>query len=135
MKKKYIWALVVGIFILIVPTAVYLGFLIPKMSDEYNILMASGGVITGGGMYGASVIPDKIKYASLFKLSARSFTLLIVITLVQKFIMQIIFCVATFIISYIIFRILLGVYRDGKRRKQNSELAEEISRSIVESTK
>ena len=132
MKKKYVWFLVVGILVLIVPTAVYLGFLIPEMSDRYVVLMSSGGVIAGAGLYGANAIPDKVKYSSLYKLSARSFTILTVTTLVQEFITKIVFCVAVFIVSYVIFRILLEAYREGKRKQQNSELAKEIARNIDE---
>lgn len=116
MKKKYIWYLIIGIIILIVPCSVYLGFLIPKMSEEYITLMSSGGIIASGGMYGASVIPDKVKFSGLYKLSARSFTLLVVITLVQEFIIQILGFVATFIVCFIIFSILKELYKEGRRK-------------------
>lgn len=131
MKKHPILFLIVGIIILIVPTIIYLCFLIPKMQEEYVALMSSGGIITCGGMYGANAIPEKIKYSGLYKLSARSFTLLIVTVLVQEFIMKIIFLIATFILSYIIYRIFKEAWKNARRRKENAELAKEISRSIV----
>lgn len=135
MKKHPVLILIIGIFILIVPTFVYLVFLIPQLSEEYNILMASGGVIGGFGMYGATKIPEKVKYSGLFKLAANSFTILTVITLVQNFIIEIVGCIAIFIVCFIIFKILLEVWRDAKRRKQNVELAKEIARNITESSK
>ena len=61
MKKHPNWYLVIAIAVLVVPTAVYLAFLIPKLTEEYNVLMASGGVIGGAGYYGAQKIPEKIK--------------------------------------------------------------------------
>lgn len=135
MKKHPIWYLIIGIFILIVPTAVYLGFLIPQMKEEYIALLSSGGVIAGGGMYGASAIPEKVKFSSLYKLSARSFTILTCITLVQEFIMEIIFLVATFIVSFIIFSILKEIWKNARRKNENAELAKEIARNIAETTK
>lgn len=135
MKKHPVWILIIGIFILVAPTALYLGFLIPQLSEEYNILMASGGVIGGFGMYGATKIPEKVKYSGLFKLAANSFTVLTVITLIQNFIIEIIGCIAVFIVCFIVFKILLEVWRDAKRRKENSKLAEEIARNITESSK
>ena len=131
MKKKPIWFLVIGIIVLIVPTSIYLGFLIPQLKEEYIVLMSSGGVIAGGGMYGAQIIPEKVKYSSLYKTSARSFTLLTVITLVQEFIMEIIGLVAVFIISFIIFSILKETWKNARRRKENTEFAEEIARNIA----
>lgn len=135
MRKKYIWFLVLGIFILIVPTIIYLCFLVPQLKEEYNILMASGGAIGGAGLYGASKIPDSVKYSSLFKLSANAFTLMTVGILIQEFYIEIIGLICTFIISYIIFKILLEVYKSGKRRNENAEFAKEISRNIVENSK
>ena len=134
-KHRYVWFLIFGIIILIVPTAVYLAFLIPRMSEEYDILMASGGVICGGGMYGASAIPDSVKFSGLYKLSARSFTLLVITTLVREFITEIIFLAAVVVVSYIVYRFLLEAYRDGKRKQQGVELAKEIARNVVETTK
>lgn len=134
MKKKPIWFLVVGIIILIVPTLIYLCFLLPQLKEEYIVLMSSGGVIAGGGMYGAQIIPEKIKYSGLYKTSARSFTLLTVITLVQEFIMEIIGLVAVFILSFIIFSILKEAWKNARRRKENTEFAEEIARNIVKTS-
>lgn len=132
MKKKYIWILVAAIAVLIVPTVIYLCFLIPQMKEEYIVLMSSSGVITGGGLYGASAIPDKVKYSSLFKMSARAFTLLTVTTLVEKFILQLVGLVATIVVSYVIYKILLEVYRGRKQARQNDDLASKIARSIGE---
>lgn len=135
MKKHPIWFLIIGIFILIVPTSVYFGFLASKMQEEYIVLMSSGGVITCGGMYGASVIPEKVKFSGLYKLSVRSFTLLTAITLVEKFIFQILGLIATFIVCFIIFSILKECWKNGRRRKENTQLAEEISRNITKTSK
>lgn len=135
MRKSPIWFLIIGIFILIVPTAVYLGFLIPQMQEEYVVLLSSGGVIAGGGMYGANIISEKIKFVGLYKLTAKSFTLLICITLVQEFIMEIIFLIAVFIVSFVIFSILKEIYKNERRRNKNAELADEITRNVIETIK
>lgn len=134
MKKKYIWILVAAITVLIVPTVIYLCFLIPQMKEEYIVLMSSSGVIGGGGLYGASAIPDKVKYSGLFKMSARAFTLLTVTTLVEKFILQLVGLVATIVVSYVIYKILMEVYRDRKQARQNYDLASKIARSIGEAS-
>lgn len=135
MKKKYIWFLVSAIFVLVVPTVVYLIFLIPKLEDEYIMLMSSGGVIGGAGMYAANAIPDKVRFSSLFKTSARSFTILVVTILVEKFINELIGLAVTIILSYIAYKILMEVYRDRKHSQQSSELAQEIARNIDATTK
>lgn len=132
MKKHPIWYLIIGIFILIIPTLIYLIFLVPKLSEEYNILMASGGVIGGFGFYGTSKIPEKLKYSGLFKLASNSFTLMTVIVIVEKFIIQLIGLVSVFIICYIIFRIFLEVWRNARRKKEQIEIAREVARNIVE---
>lgn len=131
MKKNPIIYLIMGIVILIVPTVIYLCFLIPQMSEEYNILMASGGVISLGGMYGANAIPDKVKFGALYKTAAKSFTLLVAITLVEKFIMQIIGLICTFVASYIIFIIFKEIWKNARRRKQNTELAKEVAQGVA----
>lgn len=131
MNKYPIIILLIGIAVLIIPTSVYLCFLIPEMKEEYIILMSSGGVIGAGGMYGANMIPDKVKFSALYKMSARSFTLLTVFTLIQEFYLQILFLVVVFIISFIIFSILKEWYKNAKRRKQNAELAKEIARNLT----
>ena len=134
MKKRYIWILVSAIAVLIVPTVIYLCFLIPQMKEEYIVLMSSGGVIAGGGLYGASAIPEKVKYSGLFKMSARAFTLLTVTTLVEKFILQLIGLVATIVVSYVVYKILLEVYRGRKQARQNDDLASKIARSLDETS-
>ena len=139
MKEKKemnpVWFLVIGIVVLIVPTAVYLGFLIPQLKEEYIILMSSGGVIAGGGMYGAEMIPEKVKYSSLYKTSARSFTLLTVITLVQDFIPQLIGLAIVLVVSYIIFMMMRSLYKDGKQARADKRLAKEVARGITEAVK
>lgn len=135
MKKKYIWYLVIGIIVLLVPTIIYLCFLIPKMKEEYIMLMSSGGIISACGFTGASKIPEKIKFSSILKLAANSFTTFIVFTLIQDFFGEIIGLVIVFTISLIIFLILKEMYKNGKQRKQTTEIATEISRSIIETTK
>lgn len=135
MKKHPIIYLFIGIGILIIPTLIYLIFLVPKLTEEYNVLMASGGVIGSAGLYGAQKIPEGLKYGKLFKLAANSFTIMIVITLVNKFIMEIIGLIAVFVISFIIFMVLKGAWKNGRRRNENNELAKEISRNIAETIK
>lgn len=127
--------LFIGIIVLIVPSAIYLGFLIPGMKDEYIVLMSSGGVIGGAGLFGSSKIPDETKHGALFKTTSKAFTLLVVITLVQEFIGQLLGLAAVMIISYIIFLIMRGLYKNGKRARENAELAEEVSRSTAEALK
>ena len=131
MKKNPIWFLIIGIIILIVPTVVYLIFLIPQMKEEYIVLMSSGGAITGSGLSAANLIPEKMKSSKLLKLSAKSFTLLTALTLVQEFLMQIIGLIAVFIISFIIFSIFKGAYINARRRKENTELAKEVARTVT----
>lgn len=136
MKKGInpIWYLILGIAILIIPTVTYLCFLIPKMHDEYIILMSSGGVITGGGMFGASMIPDKVKFGTLYKTAGKAFSLLVGITLVKDFVKPLIGLVAVFIVSFIIFSIMKELWKDGKRKRENQELATEIARGLTEVT-
>lgn len=131
MKKHPILYLIIGIAILIIPTLIYLIILVPKMCAEYNVLMASGGVIGGAGFYAGTLTPENLKNKGLYKLAVNAFTIMTVITLVNEFIMQLIGLVATFIVSYIIYRIFKEVWKDGKRRKENSILANEISRNIT----
>lgn len=139
MKEKKgmnpIWWLIIGIAILIIPSGIYLGFLIPAMKDEYIVLMASGGAIGGAGMFGTQMIPEKVKYGALFKTASKSFTMLVVITLVQEFIYQLLGLAAVLIVSYIIFMIMRGLYKDGKQKRQNLLLAKEVARSIAETSK
>lgn len=135
MKKHPILYLIIGIIILIVPTAIYLSFLIPAMSETYNVLMASGGIIGGAGFYGANRIPKEIKYSGLFRLAANSFTVLMIITLVQEFALQLIGLAVVFIISFIIFMILKGAWKNGKQRLRDERLAAKITRNITETLK
>lgn len=134
MRKYPIFYLLIGIIILIVPTTIYLCFLVPKLSEAYNVLMASAGVVGGAGMYGASKIPEKIKFGSIFKLAANSFSIFVVITLVQQFIWEIMGLVAVFIISFIIFKIMVEVWRNARTRKQARETATEVARAITQNS-
>lgn len=132
-KKKMnpIWFLVIGIFFLIVPAAIYLGFLIPQMTDEYNILMASGGAIGSAGLFGANMIPETAKYGTLYKTASKSMTMLVVITLIQNFIGKLLGLLAVIIVSYIIFLIMKGKWKDGRQARQNQHLAKEVARSLT----
>ena len=134
MKKHPIWYLVIAILILIVPTTIYLCILVPRLSEEYNVLMASGGVVGGAGLYGASKIPDKVKHGGLFKTAANSFTILTVTVLVEEFIIELVGLVAVFVVCFITFKILVEVWKNARRRKENRELAREIARSVNENS-
>lgn len=131
MKKRPILFLLLGIFILVVPTLIYLCILVPQLKEEYSVLMASGGIIGGSSYYGSSKISDKIKYSGLFKLSTNAFTTLTVIVLVEKFIMKLVFLVATFIVSFVVYKILKEMYHKYRRLKENEELAKTISQNIA----
>lgn len=131
MKKYPVLYLILGITILIVPALLYLIWLVPKLSSAYNALLASGGIIGGAGFFGASKIPEKLNNSSLYKLAANSFTIFTVLTLVQEFIKEIILLCCIFVISFIIFKLLLGAWKNARRRKENRELAEEIARTAV----
>lgn len=130
-----IWFLVIGICILIIPTAIYLGFLIPKMSEEYIILMSSAGVVGGSGMFGTEMIPEKVKFGALFKTASKAFTALVCLTLVQDFLPAILGLLAVFAVSFIIFKIMRSLYKDGKQKRANADLAKEVARGITEGTK
>lgn len=135
MKEHPIWYRVIGLFILIVPTLIYLCFLVPCLSEEYNVLMASGGIIGGAGFYASSLIPAEKQYSSLYKTACNSFTVLVVITLVEKFIIQLVFLVALFIVCFITYKILEGVYKNAVYDKKSRELSKQIASSIVECSK
>lgn len=135
MRKHPIWYLVIAILILIVPTTIYLCILVPRLSEEYNVLMASGGVLSGAGLYGASKIPDKVKYSGLFKTAANSFTILTVTVLVEEFIIELVGLVAVFVVCFIAFKILMEVWRSARRRKENSELASQVARNLNKALK
>lgn len=128
------WFLIIGLVFLIVPTAVYLGFLAPRLQERYIILMSSGGVIGSAGMFGSAMIPDKTKYGTLYKTASKSFTLLVVITLVQEFIGQLIGLAAVMVGSYIVFIIFKELWKHGRRKRQDAELAKEVAQSISNAT-
>lgn len=130
MSKHPIIYLLIGITFLVVPTVVYLIFLVPKLCEEYNILMSSAGIIGSTGMYATSKIPEKWKYSALAKTASNSINALIVMTIVQEFVNEIIGLFAVFIASLIIYKIFVEVWKGAKQRKQNSELAKEIARSV-----
>lgn len=130
MKKHPIFYLIIAIAVLLIPVSVYLCILVPKLSEEYNTLMASGSIIGGAGLYGISKIPENIKYGKFIKTAANSFTLLTVILLVEEFISEIILLVGLFIVCFIIFKILVEVWKDARRKKENRELAREVARSV-----
>ena len=135
MRKHPLWWAIIAWSVLIIPTLIYLIILVPKLSEEYNVLMASGGVIGGAGLYGAEKITDKLKFSGMYKLAARSFTIMTVITIVEKFIIELIGLVAVFIISYITFKVLMEVYRNATRRKECKDLRNEVASILVESSK
>lgn len=139
MKEKKgmnpIWWLIMGICFLIIPTAIYLGFLIPQMKEEYIVLMSSGGAIGSAGLFGANMIPEKAKFGTLYKTASKAMTLLVVITLIQDFIGQLLGLAAVFIVSYIIFIIMRGLWKDGKQARANLLLAKEVSRGTAEALK
>lgn len=135
MKKHPFIILILAISVLVLPTLIYLIILVPQLSDEYNTLMASGGIIGSVGVYGTSKIPDKWKYGGLFKTASNSFTILIVSLIVEKFIVKIAFLFATIVVSFIIYKILMEVWRNAKQSKSNRELANEISRNLNENSK
>lgn len=137
-EKKHIrpvWFLIIGIFFLIVPTAIYLGFLIPAMKDEYIVLMSSGGAIGSAGLFGANMIPETAKFGTLYKTASKAMTLLVVITLVQDFIGQLLGLAAVFVVSYIVFLIFKGLWKDGRQAKLTVRLAREIPQGPIETTK
>lgn len=130
MRKKYVWSLVIGIIILVVPTILYLCFLIPRLTERYNVLMSSAGVLGSFGYIGAARFPDKFKYSSLFKTSANAFTTMVIVMLIQEFIKEIIVLGIIVLVSFIGFCIFKEAYKDGKRREENKQLAEQIARNV-----
>lgn len=137
MKKQMnpIWYMVIGILVLIIPTAIYLGFLIPRLTEEYIILMSSAGFLGGAGLFGTSQIPEKVKFGTLYKTASKATTLLVVITLVKEFIGQLIGLAVVLVVSYIIFMIMRSLYVSRKQARANKQLAEEVARSVAEATK
>lgn len=65
--KKYYFILSIGILVLIVPTAIYLIILCPQLSERYNTLMASGGIIGAGGIAACAKIPESFKKLGIVK--------------------------------------------------------------------
>lgn len=135
MKKHPFLIRLLGLTILIVPTLIYLCFLIPALSEEYTVLMSSSGIIGGAGFLGSSKIPVDTKNSSLLKLASNAFTTLVMITLVQEFIMELVFLAVTFITSFIIYKLFEEMYQDAKRRKENEQLSTSISQNIIKTTK
>lgn len=135
MKKHPIIFKLIGIFLLLAPTIVYLCFLVPVLKEEYNVLMASGGIIGGSGYYGISKIPETFTNSKLFKLSSSVFTTLIVITIVSEFIKELVLLVFIMMISYILYKIFSELYLKYRRKKENEELAREITSSVINSIK
>lgn len=131
---KPIGFLIIGILFLIVPSAIYLGFLIPKMSEQYIILMSSGAGIGGAGMFGTGMIPETAKFGTLYKTASKALTMLVVITLVQNFIGQLIGLAATFAVSYVIYRIFKEAWKHGRQRTENRILAQEVAGSVVKAS-
>lgn len=129
--KKHPWiVLVLAILVLTVPTILYLIWLVPQLSAEYTSLLASAGIIGGAGTYGANAIPDEVKYGTLFKTASKAYTMLIVLTIVEKFLNKLILLGAILILSYIIFKILIDIWHTLRRRKENGQLATEIARNL-----
>ena len=135
MKSKPIWYLIIGIIFLVVPVTVYLIFLVPELKEEYNVLMASGGILGGFGYYGANKIPDSVKYSGMFKTAARAYTTVILGTIVQDFLPQIIGLIAVLVTSVIIYIIFKELYKNARRKLDNKELATEIARGLNQGTK
>ena len=137
-KKKGMnpnWFLVIGICILIIPAAIYLGFLIPRMKDEYIALMSSGSGLGGAGAFGTYMIPETAKFGTLYKTASKSITMLVVITLVKDFIGQLLGLALVFIISYIVFLIMRSRWKDGKRKRENADIANSVSQGVIEALK
>lgn len=105
------------------------------MKEDYIVLMSSGGVIGVGGMFGTSMIPDTTKFGTLYKTASKSFTMLVVITLVKDFVGQLLGLACVFAVCYIVFRIFKELWKNGKRKLENAELAKEVARSVNEASK
>ena len=97
--------------------------------------MASGGVIGGAGYYGTSKITDKVKYSGLYKTACNTFTTLTLITIVEKFIMSLVFLVVTILLSYILYKIFTELYHKYRRLLENEQLATKITSSIINGSK
>ncbi len=135
MKKRYIWIAVIAYLVLIAPTTIYLCWLVPNLTAEYNTMLASGGILGGSAFYGASKIPDTVKFSGLFKTASKSYTLLIISILIKDFYIECVGLLAIIVTCYIVFKILKGIYYDRKRQFENKQLAREISSSLNERSK
>lgn len=135
MKKRPYLFIVIGVLFFIIPPTIYLCFLIPQLSERYNALMSSAGILAAGGMYGSEKIPENFKFSGLFKLSSKSFTILTVIVIVEEFIIKLVGLAAVIIIGYIIYRICMEGYKNAREQINNSKLATEIARNINKNTK
>jgi hypothetical protein len=133
--RKYYFILSIGILVLIVPTATYLIILCPQLSERYNTLMASGGIIGTGGLAACAKIPKSFKNSGLLKLAGQSLTILTVMTLVSEFWWQILGLTITIIASFIVFKIMLEVFKNGRRKIRAEKLATEVARSVAETLK
>lgn len=129
------WFLAIGIIFLIVPATVYLCFLIPQMKEEYIVLMSSGGAIGSAGLFGAEMIPETAKFGTLYKTASKAMTMLVIITLVQDFVKELIGLAIVLVISYIIFVVFKELWKDGKQARENKHLAAEVARSLTEAVK
>lgn len=130
MKKHPIWYMVIGIAILVIPSVCYLFWLVPQLSEEYNVLMASGGIIGTSGLYLSDKIPDGWNHSKILKFISKGFTMLTFMTLVEKFWTKIVILLVIVIFSVSAYVIFKEVYRNAKRRIENTELATEVARSV-----
>lgn len=135
MKKHPFLYLVIGIAILVIPTTIYLIFLVPKMTEECRILTASAGIIGSGGLYGANLIPEKWAFSKLYKLACRSYTLLVTISIIEKFVKELILLLTVIVTSYIIFYIFKELWKNARRKIHDEQLASQIARSFNETSK
>ena len=135
MKKHPFWYLIIGITILVIPTTIYLAFLIPKLTVECRILTASAGVIGSGGLYGSSLIPENHSFSKLYKLACRSYTLLVIITIIEKFVKELIILLTIMVTSYIIFYIFKELWKNARRKINDEQLASQIARNLNENSK
>lgn len=135
MKKHPFLYMIVGLAFLLIPTIIYLVYLIPMLNEEYNVLMASGGVIGSSGLYLTDKIPESWVHSKILKFASKSFTLLTVMTLIEKFYMQILGLLVVIVASIIVFYIFKGLYANGKRKIEDERLADTVARSVAEAIK
>lgn len=130
MKKHPMWYMVIGIAILVIPSVCYLFWLVPQLSEEYNVLMASGGIIGTSGLYLSDKIPESWNHSKILKFVSKSFTMLTFMTLVEKFWTKIVVLLIIVVFSVSAYVIFKEVYKNAKRRIENAELAAEVARSV-----